>query len=365
MVAAGPVDAFAFIIHPVNPKADIARKWPLLGRLLTESQINFLSRFFPPVYISQIEGIRSEATGKTISGHLIACPYTPKTMRKLPPETVYKKIIACGHQAEQRGARILGLGAFTAVVGDAGVTIARELDIPVTTGDSYTVYTAVESMHAAARAMNIDLENATVAVIGANGAIGAASSELFSRQAAKLILIGRRPDALAQVEARCTGNKAQVHTSLTVDDIYHADLILTASSAVAPLIHPEQLKPGAVVCDMAVPRAVATSVARTRDDVFVFDGGAVQVPGPVNFNFDLGMPDGTAYACIAETMALALEGRFEDYTLGRNISAAQVDEIAGIAARHGFQLAGFRSFDRDVTEQDLARVRAAAKQHKR
>ncbi|MBN1286688.1 MAG: shikimate dehydrogenase [Anaerolineae bacterium] len=356
------MDTFAFIIHPVNPKADVMRKWPRLGRLLTEGQIDFFSRFFPPLYISRIEGVQSAATGKVIGGHFIACPYTPRTMLTLPPETVYKKIIACGRMAERLGARIIGLGAFTAVVGDAGVTIARELDIPVTTGDSYTIFTAVEAMRTAARAMGIRWDRATVAVIGANGAIGAASSELFARQAAELILIGRRPEALTVVEERCRRKRAQVRVSLDVGDVYDADVILTASSAVAPLIHPEQLKPGAVVCDMAVPRAVASSVAHARDDVFVFDGGAVQVPGEVNFHFNFGMPRGAAYACMAETMALTLEGRFEDYTLGRNISALQVDEIAGIAAWHGFRLAGFRSFERDVAEADIARVRERAAQ---
>ena len=49
----------------------------------------------------------------------------------LPVETVYKKIVACGHLAEDLGAKILGLGAFTSVVGDAGKTIADRLDIPL------------------------------------------------------------------------------------------------------------------------------------------------------------------------------------------------------------------------------------------
>ena len=42
-------------------------------------------------------------------------------------------------KAEKLGAKIVGLGAFTAVVGDAGITVARNLNIPVTTGNSYTV----------------------------------------------------------------------------------------------------------------------------------------------------------------------------------------------------------------------------------
>ncbi len=359
MVSATP-DTFAFIIHPINPRADVSRKWPHLGRLLTDRGIDALSRFFPPVYISQIEGVRSQETGRTLTGWFIAVPYTPKKMRSLPPTTVYKKVIAAGRMAERRGARIMGLGAFTAVVGDAGVSIAEALDIPVTTGDSYTIYVAVEALRAAARAMGIEMAQASCAVVGATGAIGGTCAALLARDVAELILIGRRPDALAAVRARCVGKAGKVRTSLEVDDICEADIILTASSAVGPLVHPEQLKPGAVVCDIAVPRDVAASVARARDDVFVFDGGMVRVPGAVDFHFDFGMPPGMAYACMAETMALALEGRYEDYTLGRDITTAQVDEIAAIAARHGFALGGFRSFDRAVSEADIARVRARA-----
>ncbi len=44
---------------------------------------------------------------------------------ELPERTVYRKIIQTGRLAEKLGAQILGLGAFTSVVGDAGVTIAN------------------------------------------------------------------------------------------------------------------------------------------------------------------------------------------------------------------------------------------------
>ena len=355
-----PENTFAFIIHPINPKADVSRKWPWLGRLLTERQIDFFSRFFPPVYISEITGVRSAATGAEARGWFIAAPYTPRRMLELPVNAVYNKIIACGHKAEKLGARILGLGAFTSVVGDAGVTIARALDIPVTTGDSYTVYIAVESLRAAAQAMDIPFDQATVSVVGATGAIGSTCAQLLAREASELLLIGRRPDALAAVRERCEGGRARLRTSLEVNDIREADLILTVSSSIGPLIKPEQLKPGAVVCDVARPRDVAASVAQVRDDVFVYDGGMVAVPGPVDFHFNFGFPPGMAYACMAETMALALEGRFEDYTLGKAIAVERVDEIAAMAARHGFRLAGFRSFERDVTPEHINRVRERA-----
>ena len=84
---------------------------------------------------------------------------------------------------------------------------------------------------------------------------------------------------------------------------------------------------GSVVCDVARPRDVSAMVAAARDDILVIDGGMVDVPGPVNFHFNFGFPPGKAYACMAETIALALEGRFEDYTLGKHLTRERVEEI--------------------------------------
>ena len=196
------MDSFAFIIHPIDPKRDVSRKFPLLGRLLTERQIDFFSTFFPPVYLSEIEGITSTATGKVIKGWLIACPYTPRRMLELPVQHVYRKIIQTGHLAEKLGAQILGLGAYTSVVGDAGITIARSLEVPVTTGDAYTVSVAVQAVAAAAEAMGIPLHQASAAVVGAAGAIGRVCAELLAGQVASLLLVGRDERNLTELKER-------------------------------------------------------------------------------------------------------------------------------------------------------------------
>jgi len=354
-------DTFAFIIHPIDPKSDVARKYPLLGKVLSEGQINFFSRFFPPVYISEIRGVRSAATGREVRGWFIACPFTPKTMLSLPVETVYRKIVACGHMAERLGARILGLGAYTSVVGDAGKTIAQRLDIPVTNGDAYTVAMAVAAVREASRRMELSMGESTAAVVGATGAIGRVCAQILAREVPELLLIGRRSEMLAEVHAQCSGQRARVRSGTDLSALGEADLVLTVTSAATAVIEPEHLRPGAVVCDVARPRDVARRVAEVRDDVLVIDGGMVEVPGPVDFGFDFGFPPGKAYACMAETMALDLEGRYEDYSVGKQITLAQVEEIGAIAARHGFRLSGFRSFERVVTDAQIAAVRERAR----
>ncbi len=357
------MNTFAFIIHPIDPKRDVSRKYPLLGRLLTERQIDFFSTFFPPVYISEITGIRSEATGAEIKGWFVACPFTPRRMLELPERTVYRKIIQTGRMAEKLGADILGLGAFTSVVGDAGLTIAQALDVPVTTGDSYTVAIAVQSVQRAAALMDISLPSATAAVVGATGAIGQVCAELLADDVGRLLLVGRDAARLEQVRERIAPRaRARLETATRMDVLAQADLILTVTSAVHDVIQPEHLKPGCVVCDVARPRDVSAMVAAARDDILVIDGGMVDVPGPVDFHFDFGFPPGKAYACMAETMILALEGRLEDYTVGkRAITRQRVEEIASLAEKHGFRLSGFRSFEKAVTQEQIDRVRQRAR----
>jgi len=360
------VDTFAFIIHPIDPKRDVSRKFPFLGRVLNERQIDFFSTFFPPVYISEIEGIKSEATGKEVKGWFIACPYTPRRMMELPEKVVYRKVIQTGRLAEKLGAQMLGLGAFTSVVGDAGITIANVLDVPVTTGDSYTVTVAVDAIREAAYVMDIPLQGATAAVVGATGTIGRVCAELLADDVERLYLIGRRQEALEELRDRLKIRaRAELIISTKMDVLANAQLILTVTSAIHDVIKPEHLQPGSVVCDVARPRDVSAMVASARDDILVIDGGMVDVPGSVDFHFNFGFPPGKAYACMAETIALTLEGRFQDYTLGKHLTRERVDEIDAMAKKHGFRLSGFRSFEREVTPDHIEEVRRNARTARR
>lgn len=355
---------FAFMIHPIEPQRDVARKFPLLGKL-PPGVIDYFSRFFPPYCLSRMVGIRSEATDEEIEGWLIACPLTPKRLLGVPLETAYAKIVQTGRVAERLGARILGLGAFTSVVGDAGLTVSRELSIPVTTGNSYTVALVVEALLAAAECMGLDLGQSVVAVVGAYGSVGRACAQLLARSIPHLVLIGRKLDRLQEVQAQVASVGADASISTELEGIRQANMVLGVTSAVEAIIEPGHLQPGAVVCDVARPRNVSRRVAEERDDVLVIEGGVVKVPGRVDFGFDFGLPPGQAYACMAETMLLALEGRYECFSIGRDISLERVDEISRLATRHGFRLAGFRSFERVLSGSEIGKIIEKARQQRR
>jgi predicted amino acid dehydrogenase len=137
--------------------------------------------------------------------------------------------------------------------------------------------------------------------------------------------------------------------------------VITVTSALDAVIEPEDLRSGAVVCDVARPRDVSKRVAEVRDDVLVIEGGVVEVPGDVNFNLNFGFPPKMAYACMAETMILTLEGRFESYTLGRELQVEKVLEIAAMAGKHGFKLSGLRSFGRALSRQEIEGIKTRAR----
>lgn len=356
------MDRFAFIIHPLE-REDIYRKFSWAEKM-PETVVDQFVKLIPPLNVAHITGVKSK-TGKEIEGYFIALPLTARQILTLPLEKVLKKIIKACRMAEDLGAKIIGLGAFTSVVGDKGITIAREVDIPVTTGNSYTVATAIEGVKLAAGKMGHRLDNSTLVVVGATGSIGRAVSLMMSRDVKHMILVARNIERLELLKEELQRVNPELDVSYTLNvgqAIQEAQLVISASGAVEALIDPSFIQPGAVICDVARPRDVAASVSRERDDVLVIEGGIVEVPGEVNFNFNFGYPPGTAYACMAETMLLTLEERFEDYSLGPIIEIEKVQETLQMAEKHGFKLAGLRNLERAVSEEQISEIRRKAEE---
>jgi len=349
------VTKFAFIIHPLHPK-DSARYYPI-AKYVPDPILEFVLAKKSPIIVSEITGIRS-ATGAETQGWFIGCPLTPAQMvSKLPLELVYHRLEQCTQVAADLGASLIGLGAFTSVVGDGGITVRKRSPISVTTGNSYTVATAIEGVLKAAHILEIDLENATLAVVGATGSIGKTCARILGERFGRTILVGRDPEKTAAIAAEVPGAEA----TTDVSRIREADAVVTVTSTDAAVILPEHLKQGAIVCDVARPRDVSVRVAKERPDVLVIEGGVVRIPGDVDFHFDFGFPSHTAYACMSETMILALEGNPElfDYTLGKDVSVDQVRGISALADKHGFGLAGFRSFEKAVDQDSIDRAKRA------
>lgn len=361
------VNRFAFVIHPL--KTDFIYRHRLFkwARLLPDSLVEKVAAFIPPLYISRITGGKSPTTGQRIEGHLISLGATPREMMRHSERFTYDRLVRAAEMAERLDARIMGLGAFTSVVGDAGITVAHESDIAITSGNSLTVAATLEAAKQAVIKMGAeDLTRGKVMVIGATGSIGSVCSRLLAQAIFDVVLVSLDPAHLIQLKHTIQEETpgANVTIATRADDyIGECDLIVTATSAFGQrVIDISKCKPGAVICDVARPPDINETEAALRPDVLVIESGEVLIPGDIDFGYDIGLPPKTAYACLAETALLAMEGRFEDYTLGRNITMERVKEIYRLFKKHEFQIAGLRSFGEYVTDDYVAVKRHLAEE---
>lgn len=348
------MEKFAFIFHPISIK-DMEHVSPIM-KYIPDRLIEAGLKLKRPFKVSHITGVRSEHA--EAEGWFVGIPLTARQMVELPEEFVMDRIIESGKIAQELGAKIVGLGAFSSVIGDAGITVAQNLDIAVTSGNSYTVATALQGTKEAVTLMGKRLSDCRAVVVGASGSIGAACVRLLAKEVPHVTLVARHLEPLEDLAQELL-HKERCQVEVT-DNIRfalkEADIVLTVTSALDFLIEPEDLKPGAVVCDVARPRNVSKEVSIKRKDVLVIEGGIINIPGDVNFGFNFGFPPKTSYACMAETMILALEKRYENFSLGRSLDVSKVDLISQMAAKHGFSLAGFRNFERAITQSEIDQV---------
>lgn len=364
-----PTSKFCFVIHPLSLD-DVARYEPgAAGK--GAPIIRKILEWMPPWAAVHVTGVVTP-DGRETEGWFIGAPLLPEQMLEFSRDAVYDRIVRAIEIGAELGAQIAGLGAFTGVVGDAGVTIAERSPIPVTTGNALTIAAGIQSLFRGAREMGIDASEATAVVAGATGSIGSACVKLIAPRVKHVVLVARNNTRLANFHESIAG-ELPCGSSYTTDisaAVRRAQLVLTATSSTQDVIQPEDLQTGAVVCELSLPHDVSRRVALERPDVLVTEGGNMLVPGPnprfervrePGTEFDLNLPPRTALACMSETMVLALENRLECYTLGRGIDIAKVVEIEALATRAGFTPAGMRAFDTAITAEKIAATRAAAR----
>ena len=98
--------------------------------------------------------------------------------------------------------------------------------------------------------------------------------------------------------------------------------------------------------------------------MLVVESGEIELPGDVRMK-NIGLPKGVAYACLAETVVLALEGRYETFTVGRDIEWERVKEIYRLGLRHGMRLATISGVNGVFTDDDITRIRELALDRRR
>ncbi len=319
---------FAFIVCPKTIKH--LKSLIPATRLLPDFILRARLKNPLPFKISHIKKIRS-AQGKEIQGYFIACPLISKPGQELNAESILAKILSAADIALRLGANILGL--------DRNVSIAIEkLNIPLTNGDTLTAWSIFEAVYRVARVKNIDLKNSTVLVIGAGTAAGSLCARKLSEYVAKIILNANNGDKLRLVKEAITAANDACSRPMEViierdlsQAIKEADIVIDLEGILALVFDAtEKLKPGAIIC------AFAKTISRT--DITVINGGLIKLPYPAKLGINLGLAGGVIPASIAETMLLALEDKFINYSWGEQVNPDKLEEIANIATRHGFEV---------------------------
>ncbi len=355
------VAKFAFVIHPLS--FSHVKRLPAirtLAHFIPERLIEDAVAQVAPFPVGVVRNLVS-ATGARAEGVIYAVPMTSKVIMRFPPEFMYRKLEQVAELAGKAGCRLMGLGAYTSVIGDAGVTLSQRVAIGVTTGNSYTVAATMKTLAVAAQRCGIPLQHSAGLVIGATGSIGSICARLLAAQVKDLYLVSPRPERLLALSDIIVQEHPELHghihlSRLAADFLPLADVVITTTSAVDPVVDVAQLKPGCVVCDVARPPDIKPEAAASRHDILVIESGEIHLPDGAEVTYDIGLPAGTIYACLAETALLALDQRFGHFTLGREIEPEKVHLIDAIGSKHGFELAAIRSFGQVVQPEHVARL---------
>lgn len=350
---------FGFVVHPL-----VAPQRMLMGvRTLTPALLWGEGATTPRV--ARFPRITS-ATGATTDGDVRAVGMLPASML-VNQETAVERIAAAATAlAETDGAAIVGLGSLCAVVGSRGEEVARRVKVPVTTGVSYTAFAAARTLDRVAEALGETLSGRSVAIAGLPGALAVAVAELCAQRGVRLVLL----DGPVKSREKLATRLRSVH-GIAVElppepgvAARTADYLVGASSTGGAL-DPGWLVPGSVVIDVAEPRDLPRGAALAPDRLVV-DGENVSLPPGVArsglltgvYNWVVGQRLGTIYACFAEPIVLALEGKHESFSLGKEITPAKADEIGRLGERHGFRVERLLHAGSAVHPRKLEAVRA-------
>ncbi|NLX99747.1 MAG: aminotransferase class III-fold pyridoxal phosphate-dependent enzyme [Rhodopirellula sp.] len=279
------------------------------------------------------------ATGASADGRLYEIPMDVVQIFENPARAMTFMEQATD-MAKAWGAQIVGLGSLTGVVGNQGAQLAERGPAAVTTGNSLTVYAALENLRHACVAAEVELSEQCVAVIGIPGSIASAAAALLRPLCRELLLVGRHdtPPASALAERLDAEFLLDIPAALR-----RAGVILSATSS-GNCIAQAQLQPGTIVVDVGVPTDVEGAES-LREDVLFISGGLARVPDTMpRSSMFLSLHQGVIPCCLGETIVLALENRRECFSIGRNLSTDRIQEIGDAARRHGFDFTGLLSF---------------------
>ncbi len=325
--------------------------------------INKLFHVTPSFKLYDHKGFKSK-TGQAVDGSFILATFIPDMIEK-DMWTVFSKVIRACKIAEKQGVGVVTLGGFSSIVAERiGHEISREVDVPVTTGNTFTAAMVIEGVLKAANLLDLDTGSSHIAIVGGTGDIGSGCARVLASKAKKITITGRTKAHLKRLKKELN-KKRKARIVATTDNkkaVEDADIVIAAASASASILEINWFKPGAIITDVGYPKNISYTPAK-RDDLLIFSGGLTKTPTRLSFPIDTGLPDDSiTYGCFAESIILALEKKYENYSFGRgNIFPGNIEEIANLGKKHGFEVSDFYWGNKLIDQTRLDEIKNQAK----
>lgn len=336
---------FGIIGHPYNFK-HFERCLKMINPNFKMPSLEFITQLFyltPSFKLCDIKNFQSK-TGNSVDGCFIISTFIPDMMEK-DIWAVYSKVVKALKLAEKEGVGIVTLGGFTSIVAERiGKQLSYEVDIPVTTGNTFTAAMAIEGVIKACELLEKDISLLKATIVGGTGDIGCACARVIAKKVKQLTITGRTKTNLKKLSKELS-KKYKAKIIATTDNqkaVRDADIIIAAASVSSSILKIDWFKPGSIICDVGYPKNISYTPTN-RKDILIFSGGLSKSPTPINFPIDVGLPSNdTIYGCFAEAIILALEKRYENFSFGRgNITEEKIEEIKLLGKKHGFEVSDF------------------------
>ena len=311
--------AFAFLVHPLTPfqrrvmGVRRAHFGAAIGLRAPDLQAGELCRF---------------GVGEALEGRVIALPLLPETLL----EDQAGAVEAMKQVTETlEGVQAVGLGSLLAVVGGRGEELARRVEVPITTGAAATAWAAAGNALEVARAKGED----QVAVLGFGGAVGEAVARILVRDGLKVLAVGKGKAPQRRAE--------ELGVSLcSVEAALKATRVVVGAATTGGALAPECLQPETVLVDVALPSTLAPGLV--PPGVRVLAGEAMELPPGWKrgfwgwlYHFISGYGPGQIYACLAEPLVMAAQGRTRPYAQGRSVDPVDLEAFCRDAEALGLK----------------------------
>jgi len=337
---------FAFLVHLRSYREDLKHIARPLGWL--PDQFYHFTLGKRPLRPFLWSDVAIGADGDEASGSIIMVPYSGRQLLERPRQML-PIVQDAVDLAVSKGATMIGLGGLISPVTLGGKLVAGRATYGVTNGNAFTAVTIFRRLQ---RLLDDFCGfRPTIAVVGATGSVGSLLCKMLAAQErdARYLLVARNARKLDSFchEVSRQYTSVSMSTSVRMDDVRNADIVVLVTSDAGSLLNPSHLRENCIVLDATQPRNASRLITTLRSDIQLIDGGLVSVPSlRTNKIGRLGLPSGISFACMAETMLLSLSGHNADFSIG-NPGLEHAEAIGQMARKHdhlGFKTAEDHTF---------------------